>query len=238
MALERPNLVNGISVCGPGTTKPFCLYFLELKLRIPKGFRRKAQGCACRGGAQRRREARATLGRRGKMFFNPERVGPVPGCICIASAKVAGRGHNPFGVADPACRFSQGSSCLATLGWRTQSRWDWKRLHVAGAGVIASGAGADGTADSGEGDSGGSGVSPAGEGTAGSGLEGKEPSAAVSASGATTVPSDAAPSGGTSDEGADSGAGAGGVGLGALGGLMIGFLAVSSTPLANSITWP
>ena len=24
---------------------------------------------------------------------------------------------------------TQGSSCLATLGWRTQSLWDWKPRH-------------------------------------------------------------------------------------------------------------
>jgi hypothetical protein len=32
--------------------------------------------------------------------------------------------RNPVGVDDP-LHTSQGSSFLATLGWMTQSRWDW-----------------------------------------------------------------------------------------------------------------
>src|SRR5258708_1989126 len=32
---------------------------------------------------------------------------------------------NPVGVAGGVRSISQGSSCLATLGWRTQSLWDW-----------------------------------------------------------------------------------------------------------------
>ena len=34
------------------------------------------------------------------------------------------RGCNPFRVGDVWLTVSQGSSCLATLGWRTESRWD------------------------------------------------------------------------------------------------------------------
>ena len=33
--------------------------------------------------------------------------------------------HNPVGVDDALRMRTQGSSFLATLGWRTQSRWDW-----------------------------------------------------------------------------------------------------------------
>jgi len=40
-----------------------------------------------------------------------------------------GAGRNPGGVVDPFWPFPQGSSCLATLGWRTQSLWDWKRAR-------------------------------------------------------------------------------------------------------------
>src|SRR5437879_986064 len=36
------------------------------------------------------------------------------------------RGHNPVGVVDFFLACTQGSSFLATLGWRTQSLWDWK----------------------------------------------------------------------------------------------------------------
>jgi len=38
----------------------------------------------------------------------------------------AGR-HNPFRVDEVCCTVSQGSSCLATLGWMTESRWDSRK---------------------------------------------------------------------------------------------------------------
>ena len=40
---------------------------------------------------------------------------------------MVGRTHrrNPVGVETDWALPTQGSSCLATLGWMTQSRWDW-----------------------------------------------------------------------------------------------------------------
>src|SRR5262245_16586475 len=76
-----------------------------LNLRIPKGFRRKAQGC----------EARATLG-----LSCPE--GPTPKGLRHRRRM---KGQNPVGVVAGCHSFSQGSSRLATLGWVTQSPWDW-----------------------------------------------------------------------------------------------------------------
>ena len=73
------------------------------------GFRLKAQGC----------EARATLGKGTGEFGNPNGV--------VAPVRDE-HGHNPVGVGEVCGRGTQGSSCLATLGWRTQSLWDWK-LH-------------------------------------------------------------------------------------------------------------
>ena len=35
-------------------------------------------------------------------------------------------GHNPVGVGGGAHLYPQGSSCLATLGWRPQPRWGWQ----------------------------------------------------------------------------------------------------------------
>jgi hypothetical protein len=35
------------------------------------------------------------------------------------------RRHNLFEVDESMMNFSQGSSLLATLGWRAQSLWDW-----------------------------------------------------------------------------------------------------------------
>jgi hypothetical protein len=35
-----------------------------------------------------------------------------------------GRGHNPFRVGDVCFTLTRGSPCRATLGWRTESRWD------------------------------------------------------------------------------------------------------------------
>jgi hypothetical protein len=79
-------------------------------VRIPTGFCPKAQGCA----------ASATLGRRPTNITNRNAVAaisftPIARDVC----------HNPVGVALDLDRFTQGSSFLATLGWMTQSLWDW-----------------------------------------------------------------------------------------------------------------
>src|SRR5882672_6650635 len=37
--------------------------------------------------------------------------------------------HNPVGVGDASRMRTRGSSFLATLGWRTQSRWDWNACN-------------------------------------------------------------------------------------------------------------
>ena len=71
--------------------------------RIPKGFRNKAQGC----------EARATLGQPGQRSTTPTGLRHATPC------------HNPVGVGYGIAHISQGSSCLATLGGRSQSLWDW-----------------------------------------------------------------------------------------------------------------
>jgi hypothetical protein len=77
--------------------------------RIPTGFRPKAQGC----------EERATLGNRPRNVTTAMRLRP--------------KSHAPYeiGFATTALRLgkicfttTQGSSFLATLGWRTQSLWD------------------------------------------------------------------------------------------------------------------
>ena len=72
--------------------------------RIPKGFRLKTQGC----------EERATLGN--------SRVGTsTPKELCRFKRAGLGRGEqrrNPVGVDGVLRMRTQGSSCLATLGWR------------------------------------------------------------------------------------------------------------------------
>src|SRR5882672_2127791 len=75
--------------------------------RIPKGFGNKAQGC----------EARATLGQPGRKPTTPTGLRHARG----------DRRLNPVGVGMILTAISQGSSCLATLGWRTQSLWDWPK---------------------------------------------------------------------------------------------------------------
>jgi hypothetical protein len=77
--------------------------------RIPTGFRPKAQGC----------EARATLGHRPHSNTNRNAVAALP-----FSSAARGICHNPVGVGDDLILFTQGSSCVATLGCMTQSRWD------------------------------------------------------------------------------------------------------------------
>jgi hypothetical protein len=79
------------------------------RVRIPTGFRPKAQGCA----------AGATLGRRYTNIINRNAVVAMP--FSSVARDVC---HNPVGVGSNLFSFSQGSSFLATLGWRTQSLWD------------------------------------------------------------------------------------------------------------------
>jgi|GEM_PF-4469935 len=73
---------------------------------IPKGFRRKAQGC----------EERATLGTR----VNQQQ--PQRGCVIARTFS-----RNPVGVGVVSGAGSQGRRGAPTLGWRTESRWDSPR---------------------------------------------------------------------------------------------------------------
>jgi hypothetical protein len=77
--------------------------------RIPTGFRPKAQGC----------EERATLGHRPQNVFNRNAVATLP--FSSAERRIC---HNPVGVDENLFPFTQGSSCVATLGFGTESRWD------------------------------------------------------------------------------------------------------------------
>ena len=77
--------------------------------RIPTGFRPKAQGC----------EERATLGHRRATFTNRNAVAAIP-----FSSAARGICHNPVGVGNDLISFTQGSACVATLGWMPESRWD------------------------------------------------------------------------------------------------------------------
>src|SRR5258708_16378776 len=59
-----------------------------------------------------------------------------PGSIAHAGANPNGvasegheRGHNPVGVETWFARFPRVARRLATLGWRTQSLWDWQGWH-------------------------------------------------------------------------------------------------------------
>ena len=79
------------------------------RVRIPTGFRLKAQGCA----------PGATLGHLPANIINRNAVAAIP-----SSSVARDVCHNPVGVGDDLIPFTQGSSFLATLGWRTQSRWD------------------------------------------------------------------------------------------------------------------
>ena len=72
---------------------------------IPKGFRNKAQGC----------EQRAPLGKGEEGIGNPH------GIVALEHDEYR---HKPDGVVKVCTIFSQGSSLLATLGWRTESLWD------------------------------------------------------------------------------------------------------------------
>jgi hypothetical protein len=77
--------------------------------RIPTGFCLKAQGC----------EERATLGHRSASITNRNAVAAIP----FPSA-TRGICHNPVGVGENLIPFTQGSSCIATLGYMPESRWD------------------------------------------------------------------------------------------------------------------
>jgi hypothetical protein len=83
-------------------------------LRIPTGFRPQAQGC----------ETRATLAWRPQNIFNRNAVAAMP--VSSNARRIC---HNPVGVGANLNSFTQGSSSPVrlgpTLGWRTQSRWDW-----------------------------------------------------------------------------------------------------------------
>ena len=85
--------------------------------RIPKGFRLKAQGC----------EERATLGHRSQIISNRNAVA----AISFASA-AREIGHNPVGVDENLILFTQGSSCVATLGYMPESRWDSPMAAIMG----------------------------------------------------------------------------------------------------------
>jgi hypothetical protein len=78
-------------------------------MRIPTGFRPKAQGC----------EEQATLGHRPDNVTNRNVVAAFP-----FSSAVRGICHNPVGVCKNLIPFTQGSSCVATLGYMPESRWD------------------------------------------------------------------------------------------------------------------
>ena len=77
-------------------------------VRIPTGFRLKAQGCA----------PGATLGHLPANIINRNAVAAIPFLSVLRVCR------NPVGVGSDLFSFTQGSSFLATLGWRTQSLWD------------------------------------------------------------------------------------------------------------------
>ena len=79
------------------------------RVRIPTGFRLKDQGCA----------PGATLGHLPANIINRNAVAAIPSSFVTRDVC-----HNPVGVGSNLFSFSQGSSFLATLGWRTQSLWD------------------------------------------------------------------------------------------------------------------
>jgi hypothetical protein len=77
-----------------------------VELRIPTGFRLKAQGC----------EARATLGQCFAHLLNRNAVAAIPAATSHQLRR------NPVGVLREVHSFTQGS--FATLGWRPEPRWD------------------------------------------------------------------------------------------------------------------
>jgi len=83
---------------------------------IPKGLCPPAQGCEVGPSAS----DRATLGHPGKTVINPNGV----------AASVTAGGTQPRWGKMMFGRYSQGSSCLATLGFEPESRWDSPSAQV------------------------------------------------------------------------------------------------------------
>src|SRR6266404_1521788 len=100
--------------------------------RIPTGFRNKAQGCDSSRRSQAKAEERATLGKTCLDRTNPERVVPLP----LASQVRTSPATTLSGLR-PRRDWTQGSSFLATLGWRAQSLRDWLRLGSGFSGVCS-----------------------------------------------------------------------------------------------------
>ena len=93
--------------------------------RIPTGFRSGAQGCACRAAAQRRREARATLGQHAPNLANRNAVAPNIAC---ARKRIC---HNRIAVEF----VSEPSPKVASQAWQPWAedlnpRWDWPAVLV------------------------------------------------------------------------------------------------------------
>ena len=81
----------------------------ESRAPIPTGLRPPARGC----------EERATLGQRPAGFPNRNAVAAIP-----FTSVARGIGPNPVGVGEDFIPFPQGSSCVATLNYMPESRWD------------------------------------------------------------------------------------------------------------------
>jgi len=112
---------NNITERPPSLRPPDHYPQLRVKFRpIPTGLRPSALGC----------EARATLGRKRKTS-QPQR-----GCV-----RTPCRCRNPVGVEGYCISVSQGSSCLTTLGFETESLWDSTPRHrtIAGNGQLLPG---------------------------------------------------------------------------------------------------
>jgi len=91
---------------------------------IPKGLWPSAQGC----------EERATLGSRWEVETTPKALWPRPGARAGAHGSQSRCGWGGFSADDPGERRTTGTmfrfakgSCLATLGFGTESRWDSQR---------------------------------------------------------------------------------------------------------------
>ena len=105
--------------------------------RIPTRFRPPAQAC----------EERATLGYRRPNISNRNAVAATP--VLSVRQNIC---HNPVGLVENFVPSTQGSSCVATLGWRTQSLWDWPNCrHVNSAADISKDAGSGSPSPWGEG---------------------------------------------------------------------------------------
>ena len=93
-----------------------CMHPLKRRERrapIPTGLRPPAQGC----------EERATLGQHPASLTNRNAVAAIP-----SSFAASGIGHNPVGVGKDFIPSPQGSSCVATLGYMPESRWDSPKI--------------------------------------------------------------------------------------------------------------